>query len=143
MTTSRAAQQVDGPAVARAAGSAALILVIEDDPDSRTELRLLLDEEGYRVLEAADARTGLRLAERHAPDLILQDLLLPDTHGFDLVAQLRGLPGTAARPIVALSAFPDRLTEAQASARGFTRCMRKPPPVAELCHLLRTLLEPA
>jgi DNA-binding response OmpR family regulator len=123
-----------------AEGEAGTILIIEDDPDCRIELRLLLEEQGYRVLQAPDARTGLRLAELHAPDLILQDLLLPDTHGFDLVAQLRRLPNAGTRPIVALSAFPDRLTEAQANALGFNRCIRKPPVVAELCDLVRTLL---
>jgi two-component system KDP operon response regulator KdpE len=128
-----------GPA-ARADGAAEMILVIEDDPDCRTELRLLLEEQGYRVLQAPDARTGLQMAELHAPDLILQDLLLPDTHGFDLVAQLRRLPQAASLPIIALSAFPDRLTEAQANALGFNRCIRKPPAVAELCDLIRTLL---
>ena len=90
--------------------------------------------------QAHDARTGLRLAELHPPDLIVQDLLLPDTHGFDLVTQLRGLPNAGTLPIIALSAFPDRLTEAQAAALGFTRCIRKPPAVTELCDLVRTLL---
>ena len=124
----------------RAKEAAGLILIIEDDPDCRTELRLLLEEQGYRVLQAPDARTGLRLAEAHAPDLIIQDLLLPDTHGFDLVAKLRGLPNAGSLPIIALSAFPARLTEAQANTLGFTRCIRKPPAVNELCDLVRTLL---
>jgi DNA-binding response OmpR family regulator len=117
-----------------------LILLIEDDPDIRIELRLLLEEEGYAVLQAADGRTGLHLADCHAPQLILQDLLLPDTHGFDLVARLRQLPGARTVPIIALSAFPDRLTEAQTTALGFTSFVPKPPAVPELCALIRTLL---
>jgi CheY-like chemotaxis protein len=117
-----------------------LVLIIEDDPDCRIELRLLLEELGYEVLQAADGRTGLQLAELHAPRLIVQDLLLPDTHGFDLVTQLRRLPGGANLPIIALSAFPDRLTEARATKLGFTSFMRKPPFVPELCDLIRTLL---
>jgi CheY-like chemotaxis protein len=116
------------------------ILIIEDDPDCRIELRLLLEELGYRVLQAPDGRTGLRLAEERGPDLIVQDLLLPDTHGFDLVKQLRALPGGNDLPIVALSAFPDRLSEARATALGFNRFVRKPPPVAELCTLIEELL---
>jgi DNA-binding response OmpR family regulator len=118
------------------------ILIIEDDPDCRIELRLLLEELGYRVLQAPDARTGLRLAEERDPDLIVQDLLLPDTHGFDLVKQLRALPGKNRLPIVALSAFPDRLSEARATALGFNRYVRKPPPVLELCNLIEELLAP-
>jgi DNA-binding response OmpR family regulator len=120
-----------------------LILLIEDDPDIRTELQLLLEEQGYAVLRAADGRTGLRLAEAHGPDLIIQDLLLPDTHGFDLVTQLRALPAVGQSPIIALSAFPDRLSEARANALGFTSFMRKPPAVNQLCELVRSLLHRA
>src|SRR3954468_24715607 len=117
-----------------------LILIIEDDPDSRTELHLLLEEQGYSVLRAPDGRTGLRLAEAHGPDLIIQDLLLPDTHGFDLVGQLRALPTVGQLPIIALLAFPDRPSEARASALGFNSFMRKPPAVAELCRVVSELL---
>ena len=116
------------------------ILVIEDDPDIRVELRLLLEEQGYSVLQAADARSGLLLAECHGPHLIVQDLLLPDAHGFDLVAQLRARPDMKRLPIIALSAFPDRLDEAQATALGFTSFVSKPPRVPELCALIRRLL---
>ena|SRR5436190_23177014 len=137
-------EQAASPATA---GSAVeeprLILVIEDDPDCRAELGLLLEEQGYRVIQAHDARSGLRLAEMHHPDLIVQDLLLPDTHGFDLVTQLRLLPKGSGLPIIALSAFPERLTEAQAVALGFNRCIRKPPVVNELCDLVQTLLQRA
>jgi DNA-binding response OmpR family regulator len=118
------------------------ILLIEDDPDSRAELRLLLEEEGYSVIHASDGRSGLRLAKDHPPDMIIQDLLLPDTHGFDLVTELRRLPGVSTMPIVALSAFPDRLTEARANALGFTGFFRKPPAVSELCATVRRLLAP-
>lgn len=119
------------------------ILIIEDDPDSRTELRHLLEDEGYSVLQAMDGRTGLRLAASERPALIIQDLLLPDTHGFDLIAELRRLPEASRLPIVGLSAFPERITEARATALGFTRCLRKPPPVQELCDLVRNLIDGA
>jgi DNA-binding response OmpR family regulator len=114
-----------------------IILLIEDDPDSRAELRGLLEEEGYAVIEAPDARTGLQLAVIRRPDLIIQDLLLPDSAGFDLVAELRRLPGGARLPILALSAFPDRLSEAQVNAVGFSTFIRKPPIISELCATIR------
>jgi DNA-binding response OmpR family regulator len=116
------------------------ILLIEDDPDSRAELCHLLEDEGYTVIPAADGRSGLRLARSERPDLIIQDLLLPDTHGFDLIAALRGLPETSKLPIVALSGFSARLTEARATELGFTTCVSKPPKVSELCDLVRSLL---
>jgi DNA-binding response OmpR family regulator len=116
------------------------ILIIEDDPDCRIELRLLFEELGYKVIQAPDARIGLRLAEQLAPELIVQDLLLPDAHGFELVKQLRALPRGRTMPIIALSAFPDRLSEARAAALGFNSFVRKPPPVTELCALVAKLL---
>jgi DNA-binding response OmpR family regulator len=118
----------------------ALILLIEDDPDARTEIRLLLEEEGYTVIEAADGRTGLRLARSHRPDLIIQDLLLPDIAGFDLVAELRRIPGAGRVPVVALSGFPDRLSEARTAAIGFDTFLRKPPGISELCAAVRAHL---
>ena len=119
-----------------------VILLIEDDPDIRVELRLLLEEEGYAVLEAADARAGIRLAVMRRPAMIIQDLLLPDTPGFELVKELRRLPGGETRPIIALSAFPDRLTEAEVSALGFSTFVRKPPAIEELCEVVRRFLPP-
>jgi two-component system cell cycle response regulator DivK len=121
--------------------AAPLILIVEDDPDCRAEIRVLLEEEGYAVLEAADGRTALRLARAHHPDLVIQDLLLPDSAGFELVAELRRLPGAAPVPVVALSGFPDRLDEARAAALGFTTFLRKPPAVPELCRAVRAHLE--
>lgn len=117
-----------------------VILLIEDDPDSRAELRALLEDEGHTVLEACDGRRGLVLASLHQPDMIIQDLLLPDSPGFELVAELRRLPGGASLPILALSGFPERLTEAQAWALGFSRFLRKPPEVSELCATVQGLL---
>jgi DNA-binding response OmpR family regulator len=118
-----------------------VVLLIEDDPDSRTELKLLLEEEGYAVLQAADGRNGLQLAGSPGADLIIVDLLLPDAYGFDLVIELRGLAGVKTLPIIALSGFPDLLTDARAPAPGFTAFLRKPPSASELCQLVRRLLD--
>ncbi len=57
------------------------ILVVEDNPITRKMLRLALQAEGYSVLEAPDGRTALELTARSKPDLIIQDLLLPDMDG--------------------------------------------------------------
>jgi two-component system OmpR family response regulator len=77
-----------------------VVLVIEDNPTTRKIVRLTLGNEGFTVVEADNGAEALALASKTAPDLILQDLLLPDMDGFELVSRLRGLPELAGVPII-------------------------------------------
>jgi len=102
------------------------ILLIEDNPISRKMLRLALQPEGYTVFEAADGRTALSLLTEERPDLVLQDLLLPDMNGFDLVVQLRALPEGAKIPILAVTGFMAKADELRVAAAPFTEYLFKP-----------------
>lgn len=97
------------------------ILVVEDNPVSRKMVRVALETDGYLVVEAPDGRAALTLFETAAPDLVLQDLLLPDMDGFELVRRLRALPRGDEVPIVALSGFLSGMEEAQVQTTGFSR----------------------
>ena len=77
------------------------ILVIEDEPGIRAVLRVLLEAENYRVIEAGSAGRGEIEARSHKPDLLLIDLGLPDEDG---VAVIRRLREWSPVPIVVLSA---------------------------------------
>jgi DNA-binding response OmpR family regulator len=70
-------------------GRGETILIVEDDASIREGLELNLKVEGYRVLSAEDAATGLELARSSSPELILLDLMLPDGSGLDLLRTLR------------------------------------------------------
>jgi len=83
------------------------ILVIEDDPAIRNVLRVLLQAEHYRVVEAATAARAVIEARSHRPDLLLVDLGLPDGDGLKVIRDVRTW---SAVPIVVLSA---RTMEAQ------------------------------
>jgi two-component system KDP operon response regulator KdpE len=78
-----------------------LILVIEDDPGIRSVLRVLLEAERYRVIEAGSAERGEIEARTHKPDLLLVDLGLPDEDGVVLIRRVRAWSPV---PIVVLSA---------------------------------------
>jgi PAS domain S-box-containing protein len=102
------------------------VLIVEDNEITRKLVRVTLVGAGYTVLEAPDGQTAIELTRTGAPDLILQDLLLPDIDGFDLLIQLRALPEGADIPIVAFSGFLSRLESARALAIGFTDFLTKP-----------------
>jgi DNA-binding NarL/FixJ family response regulator len=73
------------------------ILCIEDDSLIRELLVIQLEQitwNGFKILEAGDARSGLKLAAEHAPELVVLDLLLPDMHGFDVAIRLSELRPT-------------------------------------------------
>ena len=78
----------------------AKILVIDDDPAARYTIRRLLDQGAWHVLEAADAREGLRAASAMRPALIVLDLNLPDRRGEEVLAELQTLDETRAIPVI-------------------------------------------
>ena len=104
----------------------AIILIVEDNPATRELLREFLQGDGHTVLEASTGLEALTVAGVASPDLILLDLRLPDTHGFDLAQRLRKESRTAPIPILAITGFPlDHVAEALA-ASGCTGYLTKP-----------------
>jgi diguanylate cyclase (GGDEF)-like protein len=119
------------------------ILVIEDNSISRKMVRVALEAEDYAVIEAADGKTSLALMTEQMPDLVLQDLLLPDVNGFDLVTQLRALPGGASIPIVALTGLIAKADEMRVAAAPFTDYLFKPVEPSLLVSTIRAHLASA
>lgn len=79
------------------------ILCIDDDSLFRTLIRDILEGAGYTVLLASDGETGLNLAKQEQPDLVLLDLVLPGSNGFDSCAQFKSDPCLAHIPILILT----------------------------------------
>jgi DNA-binding response OmpR family regulator len=92
------------------------ILLIEDDAWIRTCVRDVLSDEGYGVIEAADGRTGLRLAAEECPDIVLLDLAMPEFTGMDVLHELRRGPVTRRLPVLVLSAFARLLAAPDATS---------------------------
>ncbi|NNM58744.1 MAG: response regulator [Legionellales bacterium] len=114
------------------------ILVIEDNPTSRKLLRVALQCEHYRVLEAEDGKTALEIAKKNKVDLILQDIILPDIDGLTLNKQLRALPHISEIPIFAVSGFLNSLEEMQSMNSDFTAFVTKPVNIAHLISMIKT-----
>jgi DNA-binding response OmpR family regulator len=114
------------------------ILIVEDNAVTRKLVRVALTAQGYAILEALDGRTALELMSATRPDLVVQDLLLPDMDGFDLVGQLRALPGGADLPIIALSGFLSGMESARAISLGFTDFLIKPVEPSRVVEVVRS-----
>jgi PAS domain S-box-containing protein len=81
------------------------VLVVEDDPALAHVLTALFGEHGVKVAHASSARCALRMSHDFVPDLLLLDLLLPDSDGFALVDWLREDPRLCSVPVVVYSAL--------------------------------------
>ena len=110
------------------------ILVIEDEPAIRAVLRVLLEEENYRVIEAASAGRGEIEARSHKPDLLLIDLGLPDEDGVVLIRRLREWSPV---PIVVLSARTMEIQKVAALDAGADDYVTKPFGAPELLARIR------
>lgn len=115
------------------------ILVIEDNAITRQIVRLSLAAHGYEILEAEDGRTAIAKLAEHQPDLIIQDLALPDIDGMTLAQTLHELPGCEDIPILAFSAFVERLEEARATKDVFRAFIPKPIEPSKLVALVKRL----
>ncbi|MEM9998582.1 MAG: ATP-binding protein [Bacteroidota bacterium] len=85
------------------------VLVVEDNAEVRAYVRRHLEQPDgnaptYRVLEAPDGRAGLDLAQRHLPDLVLSDVMMPEMDGFELCQALKSDPETDFLPVILLTA---------------------------------------
>jgi len=116
------------------------ILVVEDEPEIRRFLRASLGAEGYRVVEAENARRGAIDAGAHKPDLAIVDLALPDLDGKELIRQIRGW---SSMPIVVLSARNQERSKIDALDAGADDYITKPFGVGELLARVRAALRHA
>lgn len=108
------------------------ILIIDDEPDTCQMLSLGLQIFGYQADFALSGRDGLAKIRANAPDLVILDLMLPDTDGFEVIRRLRADPATAALPIIILSANAQTGAEDKCLKLGATAFMRKPIGIREL-----------
>ena len=118
------------------------VLVIDDNLLMRKLVRITLAAEGYVVPEASDGRSGIEALVEHTPDLVIQDLILPDMSGTELIRRLRALPAGAEIPILAVSGFGAMTTVAENARLGFTEVLRKPIEPSRLIAIVGKYLAP-
>jgi DNA-binding response OmpR family regulator len=113
------------------------ILLIEDNAVTRRLVRLALKNEDYEIVEAEGGTAALALLANHRPDLILQDLVLPDMDGFVLVQKLRQHPAAIGMPILAFTVPVSSSDEARFANAGFDGLITKPVEPSKLLYVVR------
>jgi two-component system KDP operon response regulator KdpE len=115
----------------------ARILVVDDEAPIRRFLRVALEAEGYRVIEAGTAREGLAAVAREAPGLVVLDLGLPDADGLTVLRELRGWSHV---PVLILSVRADETGKVEALDSGAQDYVVKPFGLKEFLARVRGLL---
>ncbi len=116
------------------------ILVVDDEPHIRELVKVFLEASGYRVLEAADGETALELARSSHPDLVVLDLMLPGTDGWEVCRRLRQASGL---PIIMLTARTDEVDRVVGLELGADDYLTKPFSPRELVARVRAVLRRA
>lgn len=116
------------------------VLIVEDDEASVDIFTTILRHGGYRVLAANTAADGARVAREHLPDLVVVDIGLPDTLGFELLDELTEDPATAHIPLIVCTVHVFENDEKRARRAGSDVFLHKPVEPSELLRQVDQLL---
>jgi two-component system KDP operon response regulator KdpE len=116
------------------------ILVIDDDPDVRSGLRIRLQATGYETFFAADAVTSVSQARKHKPDLIVLDLGLPGGDGFVVMERFKAIPDLSTIPVIIVSGRDVHANHERALKAGARAFLQKPVENSELLRAIRVAL---
>ena len=100
------------------------ILVIDDEPAIRDSLTMILEYDGYEVMQAATGDEGVKLVERESPDLVFLDIKMPGMDGLEVLQKLAHMVETT--PIVVISGHADTATAVKATKLGAFDFIEKP-----------------
>jgi PAS domain S-box-containing protein len=120
------------------------VLLVDDEPDAREALRLILQQNGMVVMTAASAPEAFDLVERLQPDILLSDVAMPGEDGLSLIRRVRLLPPGRGGliPAAALSAYAGAADRRKALLAGFQHHVAKPVDPSQLLGIIAQLARP-
>lgn len=116
------------------------ILVVDDEREIVNALRIYLESDNYKVLEAYTGDAAIRTLRREVPDLILLDLMLPDITGYEICSRIKNDPLTRSIPIIMLTGVGEtgRIAGLELGANDY---ITKPFDLHELKTKIRNVLK--
>jgi two-component system, OmpR family, alkaline phosphatase synthesis response regulator PhoP len=113
------------------------VLIVDDERKLREMIRVYLEQEGYRVVEAANGREALFVARQEKPDLVILDLMMPEMNGYDFI---RLFSRESQTPVIMLTAKVDDTDKILGLELGADDYVTKPFNVRELLARVRAVL---
>ncbi|HET6435212.1 MAG TPA: response regulator [Xanthomonadaceae bacterium] len=117
------------------------VLIIDDSATIIAVLGKMLRQNGYEVLAAADAETGIERARAERPDLVYLDIVLPGMNGFDALRALRRDPATKSTPVIMISGNAQATEQFYVRRIGADDFMKKPFGRGEVFARIQQLVE--
>jgi two-component system, sensor histidine kinase len=117
------------------------ILIVDDGVRTRDMYSMLLRKRGHEVETAPDGKTGIEIAERFRPDVVLLDVGMPRLNGFDTCSRIRELPSGKNIVMIAVTGWAQDEVQQRADAAGFDGILVKPAGVQQILDLADSLLE--
>ncbi len=114
-----------------------LVLLVDDDPDTREMYSVFLKGAGFAVAEAGDAGEALRKAASLLPDVVVTDVGLPGMDGFDLCRRLKGGDRSPSTPVIALTGYSLASAGERAQEASFDAFLLKPCALDDLLAQIR------
>lgn len=103
-----------------------LVLIVDDDNFLRLQLRGMLENQGYRVVEASNGEEGLAACTQYSPDIVLLDGIMPVMDGFTCCQLMRKLPGCSNIPVLIVTSLEDTQSVDMAFEAGANDYITKP-----------------
>jgi CheY-like chemotaxis protein len=116
------------------------ILVADDEPEVVDLVRMMLEWEGYTVVQAVDGAEAVHHARQDQPDLILLDVRMPKMTGLSVLDRLAADPVTSGIPVIMLSVVTTYPEVREALERGAVAYLPKPFEMREMVHLVERVL---
>jgi CheY-like chemotaxis protein len=119
-----------------ASGRGRSVLIVDDNEDAAISLSMVLEMEGHRVHVAFDGTSGFEAAQDNRPEVIILDIGLPDTNGYEVARRIRKEPWGVHVDLIALTGWGQEKDRQDAQAAGFDHHFTKPADLERLARLL-------
>jgi CheY-like chemotaxis protein len=118
------------------------VLIVEDSEDTLTLLSAIFGREGAHVMTASSANAALDSVKEKRPNLIVSDIGMPDTDGYEFLQRVKVLPGMNDVPAIAISGYASDEDRARALNVGYSALVPKPIDVDDLFGIIQGLFRP-
>lgn len=118
-----------------------LILVVDDDPDICTMIRVMLEYNNYRALTAENEVQAIEIIDNNKVDFVIMDMLLSGANGTDICRRIKSDPRSRHIPVMMFSAHPN--AREQCLAAGADEFMAKPFEMQEMLSKVKSFVHPA